>query len=261
MNADQQRRLIVEQFTKQAVAFSQLPNHNNEETNRLVLETGQIGQEDTVLDVACGPGLISTAIARHARHVTGIDITPAMIEEARQRQISLDLTNMSWQIGDITRLPMADAQFSRVVTRYSFHHFLDPQSALREMARVCQPGGWCTVIDVFMSSTDQAELYNQMEKLRDPSHVRALQINEFPELFLNAGLLNFRTAYYKVEVELEQLLKATYTIPADAERIRSIFAADLKVDRMGVGSMVKSGQIFFSFPIMVFAGQKPNTER
>ena len=73
---DEQRRLIVEQFTKQAVPFSQMPQHNDEDTNRLVIETAGIGSDDTVLDVACGPGLITCAVADVARHVTGIDITP-----------------------------------------------------------------------------------------------------------------------------------------------------------------------------------------
>ena len=60
---DEQRRLIVEQFTKQAVPFSEMPNHNGEDTNRLVIETAGIGPDDTVLDVACGPGLITCAVA------------------------------------------------------------------------------------------------------------------------------------------------------------------------------------------------------
>ena len=61
-------------------AVSEMPHHNDEDTNRLVIETAEIGPEDMVLDVACGPGLITCAMANVARHVTGIDITPAMID-------------------------------------------------------------------------------------------------------------------------------------------------------------------------------------
>jgi len=80
---DEQRRLIVEQFTKQAVPFAEMPIHNGEDTNRLVIETAGIGPEDTVLDVACGPGLITCAVAKIARHVTGIDISQPMLANAR----------------------------------------------------------------------------------------------------------------------------------------------------------------------------------
>ena len=120
------RRLIVKQFTKQAVPFSQMPQHNDEDTNRLVIQTAGIDANDTVLDVACGPGLITCAIAKVARHVTGIDITPAMIEEALKRQQTLDLTNMDWKVGDVLPLPFPEASFSAIFTRYSFHHFLAP---------------------------------------------------------------------------------------------------------------------------------------
>jgi ubiquinone/menaquinone biosynthesis C-methylase UbiE len=114
---DEQRRLIVEQFTKQAVRFSQMPHHNGEDTNRLVIETAGIGRDDTVLDVACGPGLITCAVTGVARHVTGIDITPAMIGEARKRQQAMGLTNMTWKVGDVLPRPFPGSSFSVVITR------------------------------------------------------------------------------------------------------------------------------------------------
>ena len=71
----------------------------------MVIQMGGIGSDDTVLDVACGPDLITCAVARVARHVTGIDLTPAMIEEARKRQQAMGLTNMEWRVGDVLPLP------------------------------------------------------------------------------------------------------------------------------------------------------------
>jgi 2-polyprenyl-3-methyl-5-hydroxy-6-metoxy-1,4-benzoquinol methylase len=78
------QRLIVDQFTKQVVPFSQMPDHSPE----LILTASEIGGTDTVLDVACGPGVLACAFAQVARHVTGIDLTPAMIEQARALQQS-----------------------------------------------------------------------------------------------------------------------------------------------------------------------------
>jgi ubiquinone/menaquinone biosynthesis C-methylase UbiE len=253
---DEQRRLIVEQFTKQAAPFSQMPHHNDEDTNRLVIETAGIGSDDTVLDVACGPGLITCAMAGIAGHVTGIDITPAMIEESRKRQRSMGLTNMDWKIGDVLPLPFPRSSFSAVITRYSFHHFLDPESVLAEMVRVCQPGGRVAVVDVFMSTPEQAEAYNRMEKLRDPSHTRALLLAELTGMFHDAGLVEMKTAFYKLDVELEKLLTASCTKPEDAQVVRKIFEDDLSVDRLGVGASRQEDGIHFAFPIVVVAGQK-----
>lgn len=121
---------------------------------------------------------MACAFAKAARHVTGIDLTPAMIEQAKVMQQADKLTNLTWHIGDVQPLPFADASFSLVFTRYSFHHFLDPRAVLAEMVRVCTPGGRIVVVDVFTSGPEQAEAYNRMEKLRDPSHVRALALEE-----------------------------------------------------------------------------------
>jgi ubiquinone/menaquinone biosynthesis C-methylase UbiE len=254
--AEEQRRLILDQFTRQAAPFAAMPAHSNDEANRLLIDLAQVGPEDTVLDVACGPGLVACTLAEIARQVTGTDLTPAMIEQARARQRAKGLTNLTWRVGDAVPLPFLDAVFSVVVTRYSFHHFLDPRAVLAEMARVCRPGGRVAVIDVFTSSPEQAEAYDRVEKLRDPSHVRALSVEELTGLFRGAGLRDLKTAFYKLEVALEALLAASFPNPGDADRVRQTFAEDVGGDRLGVGAHRKDDDIHFAFPIVVVVGRK-----
>src|SRR5262245_20596871 len=158
---DEQRRLILDQFTRQAVPFCEMRDHSPE----LILAAAKVRADDTVLDVACGPGLMACAFAEVARHVAGIDLTPAMIERAKILQESKALPNLSWRIGDVLPLPFADAAFSLVFTRYSCHHFFDPKAVMAEMVRVCAPGGRVVLVDVFTSTPEQAEALNRMEKL------------------------------------------------------------------------------------------------
>jgi SAM-dependent methyltransferase len=254
--SEEHRRLILDQFTRQAVPFAQMPAHSNEESVRLLIDLARIGPEDDVLDVACGPGLVACPLAQVARHVTGLDLTPAMVEQARARQRSLGLTNLTWMVGDALPLPFPDAAFSAVVTRYSLHHFLDPRAVLAEMVRVCRPGGRVAVIDVFTRGPEQAEAYNRVEKLRDPSHVRALPLGELTGLSCDMGLRDVKTAFYKLEVALETLLAASFPGPGDADRIRRAFAEDVGVDRLGVGAHCRGGAIHFAFPIVVIVGEK-----
>ena len=96
-----------------------------------------------------------------------------------------------------------------------------------------------------------------MEKLRDPSHTRALLLAELTGMFHDAGLTEMKTAFYKLEVELERLLTATCTKPDDAEKVRSIFENDLGVDRLGVGANRQNDGIHFAFPIVIMVGRKP----
>src|SRR2546428_8840719 len=92
------RDLIVEQFTKQAVPFSTAPGVRDEEALRLLVDFTGAGPEDTVLDVACGPGLVVCALAAVVRHPTGIDVTPAMIEPARAPPAEKGLGNAHCQV-------------------------------------------------------------------------------------------------------------------------------------------------------------------
>src|SRR5580704_6180014 len=93
---DEQRQLILDQFTRQAVPFSEMHARDDAEIHRLLIDTAGITAADEVLDVACGPGLVACEVAKVARHVTGIDLTPAMIAQAKQRQQSLGRSNLTW---------------------------------------------------------------------------------------------------------------------------------------------------------------------
>jgi ubiquinone/menaquinone biosynthesis C-methylase UbiE len=250
---DEQRELILDQFTRQAVPFSQLHAKDDAQIYQLLIKTAGIEASDNVLDVACGPGLVACEVAKVARHVTGVDLTPAMIEQARKHQQSLVLTNLDFVVGDAHPLPFADGEFTRVITRYSFHHFTNPELAFAEMVRVCRPGGRVTVCDVFMTTAEQASLYDRMEKHRDPSHTHALQLTEFEDLF--SGLSDIRREFYKYPVSVDVLLSRSFPEPGGAEAFREMVAGDVGVDRIGIDANRVNG-LGFAFPVVIFSGKK-----
>jgi ubiquinone/menaquinone biosynthesis C-methylase UbiE len=253
VDVDEQRRRILDQFTRQAVPFSEIHARDDAEVHRLLIDTAGIGPDDEVLDVACGPGLVACAVAKVARHVTGIDLTPAMLEQARSRQQSLWLTNLTWVVGDAQPLPFPDASYSRVITRYSFHHLTDPAGAFAEMVRVCRPGGRVTVADVYTTSTEQAAAYDRLERWRDPSHTHALQLGELEALF--ASLKDVRRAFYRYPVKVEELLARSFPEPGGADAFRRAVEADVGVDRLGIGA-IREGGLGFAFPVVVASGEK-----
>lgn len=254
---DRQRRneLIVEQFTVQSAPFADYAPHSDAEAMRLVREAAEIGPDDVALDVACGPGIVARDFARRARHVTGIDLTPAMIDQARTRQEAEGLTNIDWRVGDVRRLPFDAGAFSLVFSRYAFHHMPEPGVVLREMARVCRPGGRVVVVDVHSRSPEQAAAYDRVETLRDPSHVHALGLEEFAKIFAEAGLTLDAPTFHGIEVRLDDLLASTATEPRAADEVRRLFRDDLGVDRLGVNAREDDGSIRFTFPIAVLVGR------
>lgn len=220
----------------------------------MLIELSGVTKDSTVLDLACGPGIVACEFARHAKHVTGIDITPAMIEQAKKRQQEHHLNNVNWKIGDVTALPFPDHHFSTVVTRYSFHHFENPKAVLAEMIRVCKPGGKVLVADVVLPA-NKVEKYDALEIIRDPSHVHALTHSEMAEVFKASSLKSIKTANYKVEIELEQQLKASFPKEGDEEKIRKMFAKELIEDRMGVNVHRKGNEIHYEVPITILVGE------
>jgi len=244
---------IVEQFTKQAIPFTELPGHLD--SIQMLIEMSKVAGGDLVLDVACGPGLVACEFAKVAQHVTGIDLTKKMIEQARNRQKELGLVNLSWGIGTASPLPYTSASFSIVVTRYSFHHFLEPKAVLREMIRVCKPKGVILIADAALPA-DKVDAYNRMEKLRDPSHTEALSFESWEQLLRESGLRNLQRGSYKVPMELEKQLKASFPNPGDDEKIREIFRNDINANSLGMDARLGGSEIHFSYPISIYVGNK-----
>src|SRR5262249_32341962 len=203
------RDRILDQFSRQSAPFAASPEIRNEDALNRIVRTATPAPDDVVLDVACGPGLLACAFARVTRHVTGIGVTPQMLEQARALQQEKGLKHVTGHEGDVLPLPYADASFSIVSARFAFHHFLDPLAVLKEMRRVCRGGGRVVVADS-APELSKADAFNQMERLRDPSHVRARSPEELVELFAAAGLPAPRLQRDLLPYELDSLLPRSF---------------------------------------------------
>ena len=252
------QELIVDQFTRQAIPFSTAKTIADLKALQLLIEFSSAGPDDTVLDVACGGGNVVCAFAGIVRHATGIDMTPAMLDRARAVAREKSLSNVSWDQGQATSLPYADGAFSIVVTRFSFHHFIEPLAVLKEMIRVCAPGGRLLVADMH-TSTDSAKgaEFNRMELLRDPSHARALPVAELKALFPAAGLPEARITFYELRDELENLLGRSFPNPGDDDKIRDIFRTSARDDRLGIPIQLDGSHIHYAYPVAVLAATRP----
>ncbi|HEV7522287.1 MAG TPA: methyltransferase domain-containing protein [Candidatus Angelobacter sp.] len=249
------RERILDQFTRQAAPFAAAAAIRNEEALERIVQWAGTNPDDTVLDVACGPGLLACAFARVAQNATGIDMTPAMLEQARKTQQEQGLKNVNWQQGDVYSLPFPPKQFSIVSSRFAFHHLQDPLQALNEMKRVCNPGGKIVVADM-APLPDKAAVLNAAELLRDPSHVRAMPLDELRDLFKQAGLADPQVNTYRMEGELEDLLSRSFPNDGDADRLREIFAESITDDALDLNTRLENGKIYYSFPVAVLVARK-----
>jgi ubiquinone/menaquinone biosynthesis C-methylase UbiE len=179
---------VKQEFTRQAGAFASFTAITDAQLTRRFSDAIGANGEGTVLDVACGPGIVAAALAEKARQIVALDVTPEMLSQARQRCAKAGLSNVIFREDSATDLPFTENSFDGVVTRLSIHHFEEPRRALDEMFRVLRPGGTLVIADVVSSEdADESALQNAIETLRDPSHVRMLAPSELLSLVEGAG--------------------------------------------------------------------------
>jgi len=101
-----------------------------------LLDAAAVRAGSRLLDVACGPGLVSEAAAARGARPIGVDVAAAMVERARLRCPGLEFVE-----GDAQRLPFPDAAFDAVTMNFGILHLSRPETALAEARRVLIPGG------------------------------------------------------------------------------------------------------------------------
>ena len=142
------------------------------------------------------------------KHVTGIDITPAMIERARIIQKERNLDNLDWKIGDISTLPFRDDYFSIVVTRGSLHHLIDSNKVVEEMYRVCRPGGKILITDITDDKNKKDE-FNSIDKMRVLSYTKALTLEDILEKMKALGAINIQSEQFDSKGNLKAILSSS----------------------------------------------------
>jgi SAM-dependent methyltransferase len=117
-------------------AWADLAEAHNQPLFEAVLDAAQVSPGTRLLDVGCGSGLTLMLAAQRGARPSGLDISPGLLDVARDRLPGADLRE-----GDMEFLPFGDAAFDAVTGVNAFQFAGDPHKALREAARVTRPGG------------------------------------------------------------------------------------------------------------------------
>ncbi len=200
--------VVVGEFSHQAEAFDRAPVMNAAETLGALIELTPEGGGGRWLEVACGTGIVSRALAVRVGEVLGVDLTGGMLDVARRRARSAGLANASYVVGDATDLALPDACFDGVVTRFSLHHIPVPVRVIGELARVVRPGGSVIIGDHVTDEDAAAAAWHQeIERLRDPSHWSCLTAARIRELGHQEGLVLSGERLIAFELDFEEWLE------------------------------------------------------
>lgn len=251
---------IVDQHTQQAEGYARLTQSVAATDRRAALRNSiAVRPDDTLLDVACGPGSLTLDLAPHLAHATGLDITAAMLEQARQAQADLGIANVEWVEGDAASIPFANEHFGIVSCSAAFHHFEQPAAVLREMARVCHPGGRVVVIDVTPNS-DKAAAYDRMERMRDPSHGHAHSLAQFAELGVRVGLGSPESeTSFAGPMPFEAVLATSHPEGHSREELLGIMRSDALtgMDELGFCAEIRDGSVHVTYQVSSVCWTKP----
>jgi ubiquinone/menaquinone biosynthesis C-methylase UbiE len=189
-----QARKVQEQFGAIAAAYVTSPGHAGGEDLEQLVAWGRALGPTRVLDVATGGGHTALALAGLARHVTAFDLTEPMLRAARGLFRQRGAT-AAFVAGDVEALPFQDGVFDVVTCRIAAHHFASVPAAVREVRRVLRPGGSFLLQDILGHDDGEAAAFvTEVERRRDPSHVRAYRAAEWKAFLRAAGLTTIDSA-------------------------------------------------------------------
>ncbi len=182
--------LSQDRFGKYAQGYVDSPTHAKGYDLDRLIELAQPQTNWLVLDIATGGGHTALKFAPHVAKVIATDITPKMLDVARQHITEKGISNVEFKPADAEDLPFEDDTFDLVTCRTAPHHFPNCAKFVREAARVLKPGCLLLVQDQVLSEDSATAQYmDDFERLRDPSHHRAYSSSQWVSMFKAAELI------------------------------------------------------------------------
>lgn len=187
--SDAQAQKVQAQFGAVAAAYVTSAGHAGGDDLERLIAWGRALRPHRVLDVATGAGHTALAFAGLGARVTAFDLTEPMLRTARGFLAERGAAGVRFVAGDVEALPFRPGVFDVVTCRIAAHHFANVGPAVRQIAATLRPGGAFLVQDILGHDDGGASAFiTEVERRRDPSHVRAYRAVEWKALLRGAGL-------------------------------------------------------------------------
>jgi len=185
-------------------------------------EFAQIREGNVVVDLGSGAGndaFVARAIAGETGKVIGVDMTPQMIDKARENADALGFNNVEFRLGDIENMPIAANRADVVISNCVLNLVPDKHRAFEEMYRILKPGGHFSVSDVVLKGELPDGLRNDAEMYAGCVS-GAIQMDDYLRLLQEVGFQNI-TVQKQRRIELPDDILGNYLTPDEITTMRS----------------------------------------
>ena len=247
-----------EQFAKRSHAYAKSSALSNKDNLKRIIELVAPSDTDHLLDVATGTGFLAFEFANHVLEVIGIDLTVEMLAIAKEYKADNNIKNVIFESADVDSLPFEDNSFDIVSCRFALHHFLHPEKAISEMTRVLKHGGKLVLSDI-TSSEDitKSEYQNNMERIRDPSHVKHYRPSEIVQMLSDRGFEILHFEDWPIDFAFDEWVSMSDPGVESARRVK-----EMMIDAMNNGladldiRLNDAGNLWFTYNTKIIIARK-----
>ncbi|HEY64501.1 MAG TPA: methyltransferase domain-containing protein [Caldilineae bacterium] len=227
-----------------------------------VVRAAQPQPHEKVLDMATGDGTLAVALAPHVERIIAVDTSPDSLEQAERARLEAGVENLHIRWAHPEQLPFPDNAFDLVTCAYGLHHFEDAAAAIREMMRVCRPGGRILIYEP-VGDVDPVKRATQdvIELRRDSSHVTLLTADQIRDLVAEAGLVIEQDETDEIERHLDEWLDTEHTDEETVEAVTAMLDAAIEGDAAGLQvRRERDGRLAFRQRVLTLLAFKPMEE-
>jgi SAM-dependent methyltransferase len=215
------------QFDANAGSYASSSVHRFGASLPVMLNLAEPNKKDLLLDVATGTGNTALSFAPLVSRVTGIDMSPKMLEQAKSRASDENILNADFLEGDAENLPFPDSSFAIVTSRHAPHHFHDVSKFLSEVKRVLKPRGRFVMSDQIVIHKEDQDWVNEFQRTRDPSHFLQRLVTQWQDLTQKAGLVWIKDQLVPYKLEFDWWVSASGCKPEQISKLEQMaFSAE-----------------------------------
>lgn len=250
--------IIRESFKNQAGKFDSNNYHlSKSDYQNYMIDKVMPQKSEQLLEVAAGTCICGRAFAPYVSYVTCLDATTEMLECGKKKALSEGISNIMFIKGIAEELPFLDNSFDIVISRLAFHHFVNPENIFDEMKRVLKQHGKLVIMDMTMEDKTLRTKVDDIERMRDFSHIKELTFEEMSNLYINNNVRICFQEKIDVPVDLENWMEFTNTPELEKNKIREFMKQDIENGELtGFFPYIESDRVKFNHHWVLNIGEK-----